>query len=202
MNSARGRARLHRALQHLPARQRAVLILRDVLGFSARETARVLETTPVSVDSALQRAHRTVDERLPSHTQQETLRQIGDDELSQLVDRFLAAWERNDVDAVVYLLPRTPGWSCRRCRPGQRPRPRRRLPARIPALGRQAMADGSDVSKWPTRACDLQLGRADSGVHAAQPERPHPARRQGRRDHRLHDPEALSHFNLPASIAG
>ncbi len=92
------------ALQHLPARQRAVLILRDVLGFSARETAHVLETTAVSVDSALQRAHKTVDERLPSHTQQETLRLIGDDELSQLVDRFLAAWERNDVDAVVSLL--------------------------------------------------------------------------------------------------
>jgi RNA polymerase sigma-70 factor, ECF subfamily len=106
------------ALQNLPARQRAVLILRDVLGFSAKETATVLETSSVSVDSALQRAHKTVDERLPAQTQQQTLRLIADDELNELVERYLAAWERNDVDAVVGMLtedakmamPPLPSW--------------------------------------------------------------------------------------------
>jgi RNA polymerase sigma-70 factor (ECF subfamily) len=92
------------ALQHLPARQRAVLILRDVLGFSARDVAQVLETTPASVDSALQRAHKTVDERLPAQSQQATLRALGDDGLREIVDAYVAAWERADVDAVVALL--------------------------------------------------------------------------------------------------
>jgi RNA polymerase sigma-70 factor, ECF subfamily len=92
------------ALQYLPARQRAVLILRDVLGFSARETAAALETTPISVDSALQRAHKTVDQRLPERSQQATLRSLGDHALSEVVRRYVAAWERNDVDAVVAML--------------------------------------------------------------------------------------------------
>jgi RNA polymerase sigma-70 factor (ECF subfamily) len=92
------------ALQHLPARQRAVLIMREVLGFSAREVAQALDTTPGSVDSALQRARRTVDERLPERSQQATLRALGDDRLRKIVDRFVAAWERADIDAVVALL--------------------------------------------------------------------------------------------------
>ncbi len=106
------------ALQHLPARQRAVLILRDVLGFSARETAAVLDTTPIAVDSALQRAHKTVDDRLPKQSQQATLRSLGDAALREVVGRYVAAWERNDVDAVVAMLtedarmtmPPLPSW--------------------------------------------------------------------------------------------
>jgi RNA polymerase sigma-70 factor (ECF subfamily) len=92
------------ALQHLPARQRAVLILRDVLGFSAGEVAEVLETTPAAVYSALQRAHKAVEERLPEQSQQETLRSLGDEVLREIVDGYVDAWERHDVEAVAAML--------------------------------------------------------------------------------------------------
>jgi RNA polymerase sigma-70 factor (ECF subfamily) len=92
------------ALQHLPARQRAVLILRDVLGFSAREVAAVLDTTPTGVDSALQRAHKAVDERLPERSQQMVLGSLDDRDVREIVERFVDAWERADVDAVVAML--------------------------------------------------------------------------------------------------
>jgi RNA polymerase sigma-70 factor (ECF subfamily) len=92
------------ALQHIPARQRAVLILRDVLGFSAREAAGTLEMTPAAVDTALQRAHKTVDDRLPARSQQATLQALGDERLREIVDRFVEAWERADVGSVVAML--------------------------------------------------------------------------------------------------
>jgi RNA polymerase sigma-70 factor (ECF subfamily) len=92
------------ALQHLPARQRAVLILREVLGFSAREAADSLETTVPAVNSALQRARKTVDERLPEQSQQETLRALGDQRVRELVEAYIDAWRRGDVAALSKLL--------------------------------------------------------------------------------------------------
>ena len=92
------------ALQHLPARQRAVLILREVLGFSAREVAQSLDTTAASVNSALQRARRTVAEELPERSQQATLRALGDERLRGLVQRYVDAWESRDVDRLVAVL--------------------------------------------------------------------------------------------------
>jgi RNA polymerase sigma-70 factor (ECF subfamily) len=79
------------ALQHLPATQRAALIIRDVLGFSAREAAEALETTVASVNGALRRARKAVAERLPRRSQQATLRALGDDGIREVVERYIDA---------------------------------------------------------------------------------------------------------------
>jgi RNA polymerase sigma-70 factor (ECF subfamily) len=92
------------ALQYLPAQQRAVLILREVLGFSAKEVAETLETTVPAVNSALQRARKAVDERTPEQSQQETMRSLGDDGLKRVVGGYVDAWQRGDVEAVVQML--------------------------------------------------------------------------------------------------
>src|SRR4051812_293622 len=92
------------ALQHLPANQRAVLILREVLGFSAKEAADALDTTTASVNSALQRARAAVEDRLPARSQQQTARALGDDSLQEVVDGYVEAWQRGDVQAVVGML--------------------------------------------------------------------------------------------------
>jgi RNA polymerase sigma-70 factor (ECF subfamily) len=85
------------ALQHLPARQRAVLILREVLGFSAREVSQSLDTSVASVNSALQR-RKTIDDGFPREPAGD-LRSIGDQRASGLVERYVEAWARGDVDA-------------------------------------------------------------------------------------------------------
>jgi RNA polymerase sigma-70 factor, ECF subfamily len=99
------------ALQHLPPNQRAALILREVLGFSAQETAEQLETTVASVNSALQRARQTIDDRLPEQSQQATLRSLGDERLQEIVEGYMSAMQRGDVDAVVGMLAEDAAWS-------------------------------------------------------------------------------------------
>ncbi len=92
------------ALQRLPANQRAVLILRDVLEFPAADVAEALDTTVAAVNSALQRARRTVDARLVAGPQAAELRELGERASRDLVAAFVAAWERADVDAVLAML--------------------------------------------------------------------------------------------------
>ncbi len=92
------------ALQLLPGRQRAALLLRDVLGFSAAEAAVALDSSVASLNSALQRARHSVASRLPEQSQQQALRALGDVASKALVERFVRAWEQGDVDALVRLL--------------------------------------------------------------------------------------------------
>jgi RNA polymerase sigma-70 factor (ECF subfamily) len=99
------------ALQHLPSNQRAALILREVLGFSAQETADTLETTVASVNSALQRARKTIDERLPGQSQQQSLRTLGDERMREIVEGYMDAMQRGDVEAVVSMLAEDAAWS-------------------------------------------------------------------------------------------
>lgn len=87
------------ALQYLPPKQRAALLLTEVLSWTVAETASCLGTTPAAINSALQRARATLDARNPA---------VVPRELSaaqrQLVDRYAAAFERYDVDALAALL--------------------------------------------------------------------------------------------------
>ena len=88
------------ALQVLPARQRAALIARDVLDWSAMETAALLETSVAAANSALQRARATLHEHLPARRAEWSARQPSDDERI-LLERFIDAHERCDAAAVM-----------------------------------------------------------------------------------------------------
>jgi len=87
------------AIQLLPGRQRAVLILRDVLGWSGPEVAGLLETTLASVNSALQRARATVDAALPDRAYAPA-----DRDERELVERYVEVWRAGDFDGLVALL--------------------------------------------------------------------------------------------------
>jgi RNA polymerase sigma-70 factor (ECF subfamily) len=99
------------ATQHLPPLQRAVLLLREVAGFSAAETASQLGTSVASVTSALQRARVTVQERLPEQSQQSTLRLLGDQRTRDIVRRYADAMQRGDVGTLAAMLTDDVTWS-------------------------------------------------------------------------------------------
>ena len=96
------------ALQHLPPKQRAVLILREVLAWQATEVAELLETSVASVNSALQRARATLSEHEALESSRASA--LGDDERA-LLGRYVAAFESYDIDALVKLLHEDAGFS-------------------------------------------------------------------------------------------
>jgi RNA polymerase sigma-70 factor (TIGR02960 family) len=98
-------------LQHLPGRQRAALVLRDVLGMPAAEAAEVLDLSVPAVNSALQRARATVSRRPPEAASPPA-------DVERIADAYAVAWERGDTDAIVallsadvrYAMPPVPEW--------------------------------------------------------------------------------------------
>jgi RNA polymerase sigma-70 factor (TIGR02960 family) len=92
------------ALQLLPPRQLAVLVLRDVLGYRAGDVANMLHTSPESVTSALKRARATLRQKQPVDTDDATAPPSNSADEAELVDRFVQAYEASNVDAVIALL--------------------------------------------------------------------------------------------------
>lgn len=148
------------ALQELPARQRAVLILRDVVQFSAAEVAELLETTPAAVNSALARARAHLVEVTP---REDDVAEPDDAERRALIDRYCAAFENADLAALTELLqsdvrlemPPLPVWFTGR-------------DAVTRFLARRAFAEPGDMVLVPTAAngqpAVAEYRRAPDGV--------------------------------------
>lgn len=92
------------ALQHLPAKQRAVLILREVLRWPATEVATLLDTSVASVNSALQRARATLADKAPNRTGTSGAPAPSSADEADLLERYVAAFERYDMAALANLL--------------------------------------------------------------------------------------------------
>ncbi len=166
------------ALQHLPPRQRAVLVLRDVFRWKASEVAELLDTTVASVNSALQRAHATLE--AAGAADDESLRSL-DDEQRSLLDRYVDAFERYDMDALTSLLRDDASWSMPPYRlwlqthddirawclgPGIGCRGSKLVPVEAngsPAFAQYKPAPGGGLEPWSLQVLELSRGRV-SGI--------------------------------------
>lgn len=99
------------ALQHLPGNQRAALLLFEVLDFSAAEIAEMMDTSTASVNSALQRARRIVNDKVPVVSQQSIQRDLGDARVRDLVTQYSTALEQGDAESFIALLTKDVTWS-------------------------------------------------------------------------------------------
>ena len=177
------------ALQHLAPLQRAALILREVLGFSAKEVADTLDTTVPAVNSALQRARQAVDERLPEQSQQETLRALGDDDLRQIVEAYMEAMANGEVDTVISMLTDEAAWS-------MPPLPAwfsglgeiREFLSQRTVVGRLALASRGLPRERPGRGRQLHLGSRDGALSPVRGRRAHDRGPLDQRDHIVHRP--------------
>jgi RNA polymerase sigma-70 factor (ECF subfamily) len=171
------------AIQHLPPRQRAVLILRDVLDWPADDTAAVLEMSPAAVNSALQRAHATMQERLPARRLEWKTSTDADDAERSLLQTYMEAFERHDDRQLVALLredvrlamPPHPTWyegleavaaflTSVAFRPGSQPH--RLVPTRAnrqPAFG-VYRGDGADATPFAINVVEIESGLV-AGMH-------------------------------------
>src|SRR5216683_1406780 len=135
------------ALQYLPARQRAALILRDVLRWRAAEVAELLGTTTTAVNSMLQRAREQLSQLAPA---QDQIREPAEPDLRKLLDRYAAAFENADVAALTKLL-RDDAGDAADAHLVRRPRARRWLPGRPSHARAWPVHDDPRLRQWPAR---------------------------------------------------
>jgi RNA polymerase sigma-70 factor (ECF subfamily) len=99
------------ALQYLPGTQRAVLILREVLSFSANEIAEALDMSVAAVNSSLQRARATIADRLPTESQRMELQRLGSERVHEIARQYADAIDQGDVEALISMLTADATWS-------------------------------------------------------------------------------------------